>query len=132
VKKIVTIGLATTMLLALSGASPVQAHDRIENTSLTIKVSDKSVDKGDKVTFRGKLRSDWKKCRANSKVKLVRGSKVVASKMTTANGSYKFSKKITKTANWRVKFSGKKVNVVHPHNHRCLASQSKSVRVRAT
>jgi hypothetical protein len=131
VKKIVTIGLATTMLLALSGA-PAQAHDRLEPTRVTIKVSDKSVDRGDKVTFKGKLKSDWKKCRANSKVKLVRNQQVVATKMTSPNGSYKFRKKVTSTANWRVKFSGKKINVVHPHNHRCLSSQSKSVRVRAT
>ena len=131
-KKIVTTGLATIMLFALSGIGPAQAHDRIEPTSLTIKVSDKSVDKGDKVTFKGKLKSDWKKCRANSKVKLVKGSKVVASKTTSANGSYSFKQKIKKTANWRVKFSGKKVNVTHPHNHRCLGSQSKSIRVRVT
>jgi hypothetical protein len=131
VKKIVTIGLATTMLLALS-AAPAQAHDRLEPTRLTIKVSDKSVDKGDKVTFQGKLKSDWKKCRANSKVKLVRKQKVVATTMTSPNGSFKFRKKVKSTATYRVKFSGKKVNVVHPHNHRCLSSQSKSVKVRAT
>jgi hypothetical protein len=132
VKKIVTIGLATTMLLALSGASPAQAHDRLVPTSLTIKVSDRSVDRGDKVTFRGKLRSDWKKCRANSKVKLVRNQQVVATKTTKPNGSYAFRRNITSTANWRVRFPGKKVNVVHPHNHRCLSSQSRSVRVRAS
>ena len=122
--------IAVTMLLGVLGAAPAQAHERTASTSLTISVNKKTVDKGRKVKFSGALKSDWKRCRSYRTVKLYRGATEVQSKKTTRAGTYSFTQKITATKTWKVKFSGKSWGT-HPHVHRCLASSSKGIRVRA-
>ncbi len=121
--------MAVSMLLVALAAAPAEAHTRTASTSLTLKVSDTRVDRGDRVIFRGKLRSGWKKCRARQTVTLYRGNRAVQSKMTNRKGRYKFARSVKKTKVWRVRYAGRAWGV-HPHDHQCLASSSRGVRVR--
>ena len=123
--------LAVTMLLVALGSAPAQAHERTESTRITINASTKQVQEGKKVTFEGKLKSDWSKCFNWRNVSLFAGNKKVATKQTRKSGYYKFTVKPKATKTWKVKFSGRKWGT-HPHKHRCLASSSKGIKVRVT
>ncbi len=119
----------TLALVFMLGAVPAQAHTRIEPTSLTLRANDTRVDRGDRVTFSGSLRSDWKRCKAYKSVTLFRGKRPVATRKTTRAGLYAFTVQVPKTATWKVKFKGKRWGV-HPHVHRCLRSTSRGITVR--
>jgi hypothetical protein len=131
VKKALTWILASVVLTAMLGTAPVAAHERIESTRITIHASTKQVQKGKKVTFEGKLKSDWSKCFNWRKVSLYAGNKKIATKQTRQSGYYQFTVRPKATKTWKVKFKGRKWGK-HPHVHRCLASSSKGIRVRAT
>ena len=131
VKRFLAHAIAVTMLLGVLGAAPAQAHERTASTSLTASVNKKTVDRGSKVKFSGSLKSDWKRCRAYKTVTLYKGAKAMQSRKTTRAGTYSFTQRIRSTKSWRVKFKGKSWGT-HPHVHRCLASQSKRIRVRVT
>ncbi len=73
-KKTITIGLAVTMLFALTASGTAAAHERTEKTKISIKPKAKTIDEGDKVTFQGKLKSDWDKCFAHQTVTLYKGN----------------------------------------------------------
>ena len=130
-KRVLTWILASVMVTAMLGAAPAVAHERIEPTRITIKASSTQVPQGRKVTFQGKLKSDWSKCFNWRNVSLYRGSKKVATKQTRQSGYYKFTVRVNSTKTWKVRFGGRKWGK-HPHVHRCLASSSKGIRVRAT
>ncbi len=130
-KAILARTLAVTMLLVALGAAPAQAHERTESTRITIHATKKHVEKGKKVSFQGKLKSDWSKCFNWRKVSLFAGNKKIATKQTRQSGFYKFTVRPNATKTWKVKFNGRKWGT-HPHKHRCLASSSKGIRVRVT
>ena len=119
----------TLALVFMLGAVPAQAHTRTEPTSLTLSANHTLVDRGDRVTFSGSLKSDWKRCRAYKNVTLFRGKRPVATRKTTRAGLYSFTVQVAQTKTWRVKFRGKRWGV-HPHVHRCLRSSSRGVTVR--
>ena len=128
-KKTLAIGLAATMLFALTASGPASAHVRTASTKLSIEVSDSTPDRGDKVTFSGQLKSKWKQCKANQRVVLKRGQKTVESTTTTRSGFYSFTKRIRSNSNWTVKYKGRRFGV-HPHVHRCRPSKSQTIRIR--
>jgi hypothetical protein len=121
--------LAVVMLLVALGSAPAQGHERTEPTRITIKASQKAVDSGEKVRFRGKLKSDWSKCFSWQKVSLFKGNKKVATKKTQKSGSYQFTVKPKATKTWKVKYKGRNWGT-HPHTHVCLGSSSKGIKVR--
>jgi len=131
VKKTLTWILASVVLTAMLGTAPVAAHERVENTTLTINASSRQVPKGKKVTFQGKLKSPWSKCFNWRPVTLYKGNKAVATKQTQKSGHYKFTVRVKATKTWKVKFKGRSWGT-HPHVHRCLASSSKGIKVRVT
>jgi hypothetical protein len=109
-----------------------QAHSVSFPTSLSISRSPSGVVAADSdVTFSGKLSSDKRACRNHSTVALIRvGSGVVDTTKTGAGGGYSFTESVKKTSRWFVKFNGKVLKAVHPHNHVCEASTSNRIRVR--
>jgi hypothetical protein len=121
--------LMSVMLIAALGAAPASAHERVESTRITIKANPNPVKQGKKVTFQGKLKSDWSKCFNWRPVKLYKGKQIVASKKTRKSGFYKFTVRVASEKTWRVKFAGRSWGK-HPHVHRCLSSSSKGIRVR--
>jgi hypothetical protein len=124
VKKTITMGLAVTMLFALTASSPAAAHERTEKTKISISPKAKTIDEGDKVKFQGKLKSDWDKCFAHQTVTLYKGSTAVLSTETSSSGSYKFTRSPRNTNTWHVAYAGRSFGT-HPHVHRCLSSESK-------
>ena len=128
-KKTLAIGLAATMLFALTASGPASAHVRTASTSLSIAVSDSTPDRGDKVQFSGQLKSKWKRCKAAQRVVLFRGQKPVQSKKTSRAGLYSFTQRIRSNSNWTVKYKGRRFGV-HPHVHRCRRSTSKTIQIR--
>ena len=117
------------MLLVLLGSAAAQAHERTASTSLTLKANKSTVDQGDEVKFRGKLRSDWKECRKSKSVTLYRDGTAVASTTTSRSGNYSFVMQIDATADWHVTFAGTEWGQ-HPHSHVCLGSSSTTIRIR--
>ena len=130
-KGILARTLAVTMLFVVLGASPAQAHERTESTHITIHANKKHVEEGKKVTFEGKLKSDWSKCFNWRNVSLYAGNKKIATKKTQKSGYYQFTVRPKATKTWKVKFKGRKWGT-HPHKHRCLASSSKGIKVKVT
>lgn len=118
--------------MVASTSSPASAHTEAFPTSLTISVSPAPpVSPGTEMTFSGRLKSDRDACKKASTVNLVKVGVGTVSTTTTDNrGRYSFSKKVRATNRWKVRFSGKVLNAVHPHNHTCEASSSESIRVR--
>ena len=123
-KKTITIGLAVTMLFALTASSPVAAHERTATTRISIRPKAKTIDEGDRVKFRGKLKSEWEKCFAHQTVTLYKGGTPILSKTTSSTGSYRFTRRPKNTNTWTVRYAGRSFGT-HPHVHRCLSSQSK-------
>jgi hypothetical protein len=131
VKTTLTLILAATMLVAVLGSAPAQAHERTESTRITMHANRTQVQEGTKVRFQGTLKSDWSKCFNWRNVSLYAGNRKIATKQTGHSGSYRFTVKPKSTKTWRVKFNGRSWGT-HPHVHRCLASSSIGIQVRVT
>lgn len=127
-KRAFTSFLAALLLLGMLGSSPVAAHERIEQTRISIRASRTHIDEGDRVRFRGRLKSDWKRCFRRQTVTLFKGDTPVVSKKTTRTGRYRFTRSPKNTRLWHVEYAGRRFGP-HPHVHRCLASSSRSIRV---
>jgi len=123
------VAVATVASLLL--VSVASAHVNVSTTSLRLRVSDSTVQRGDRVTFNGRLSSDWAKCYQFRPVKLQKNGTTIASKKTDANGKVRWTRLIRGTANWNLKFSGRRWGK-HPHRHVCKASTSKVIQVQAT
>jgi hypothetical protein len=120
--------LAATLVLTLLLSGSALAVTTY-TTSLTIKASSTSIHKGQKVVFKGKLKSSFAKCRKFSDVTLYRKGVAVATKTTNKKGAYKFVQHPKKTGTYQVKFAGK-TGGVHPSQWACKASKSKKIQVR--
>jgi len=131
VKLSLTWILMSVLLTAALSAAPAAAHERVEGSTITINASSRQVPQGRKDHFQGKLKSDWSKCFNWRNVSLLAGNKKIATKQTRQSGYSKFTVRVDSTKVWRVKFSGRSWGK-HPHVHRCLASSSKGIKVRAT
>lgn len=125
-KQVLAASLALTLLL--SGTSLAATT---YPTSLGFKASDHSITKGQKVVFKGKLKSPFAKCKKFSTVKLYRNGQVVGTKTTSSTGKYKFVKHPKKTRTWQVRFGGK-TGGVHPNQFACAKSRSKKIKVKVT
>ncbi len=128
-KKTLATVLAGTMLSLLTATGPASAHQRTASTSLSISVSDQRPDRGDAVTFSGRLSSNWDRCEEDQRVHLKRGRTIVQTTRTNDSGSYSFSQRINGNSNWKVRFTGKRFGV-HPHVHGCLPDTSRKIRIR--
>ena len=117
---------ATTLLIGPVG--PADAHVRTAKTSLSLKVNDKSVHRGDRVVFTAHLKSKWKKCYSQRHVSLYRFGTKVAQQGTNRHGIAKFRFKAKHTAKWYVRFKGRHWGK-HPHDHKCKPSQSRTIKV---
>ena len=127
--RILVLGVAGVLLL--SGIA--QAHTVTYETSLSISASPSGIlAPNTRVTFSGKLSSEKAACRRHSSVSLIKKGEGVVDTTKTDHGKYKFRVKVNETAKWLVKFSGKVLNAVHPHNHVCGSSKSKRIRVRVS
>ncbi len=122
-KLVVAFAVASLLLMG-----PAAAHVRIAGTSLKLKASPTTVQKGKPVTFTATLNSNWKKCYSQRKVSFYKDGVKQFTKGTNTHGVATVKFKPTKTGNWVAKFKGRKWGV-HPHKHTCLASQSKAVTV---
>ena len=128
-KKTLATLLAGTMLSLMTATGPALAHQRTASTSLSISVSDERPDRGDVVTFSGRLRSNWDRCEEDQRVHLKRGRTIVQTTRTNDSGSYSFRQRINGNSNWKVRFTGKQFGI-HPHVHRCLPDTSRKIRIR--
>ncbi len=125
------IPIAATFLVLLLIAGVAWAHTVEFQTRVRIRVSDTRVSAGDRVRVTGHLRSPTDACERHSKVKLIRvGVGVWDKDKTDRKGKYAFTVKPDETAEWRVKFPGKVLNAVHPHNHTCAKSTSETVKIK--
>ena len=128
-KKSLATLLMATMLSVLMAGAPASAHQRTASTSLSISVSDTRPDRGDVVTFSGRLSSNWDRCEEDQKVHLKRGGNVIQTTRTSDSGFYSFRQRINGNSNWVVRFTGKRFGV-HPHVHRCLPDTSRKIKIR--
>ena len=128
--RILVAGMTLVLTVGLTGLA--NAHTEAFPTSITMKVSPTPpVEKGTAVTFSGKLSSDRAGCVKQSTVNLIKvGTGDVATTTTNNRGRYSFTRHVRATARWKVRFPGKVLDAVHPHNHTCDASTSSRVRVR--
>ena len=126
VKQVLAASLALTLLL--SGTSLAATT---YPTSIALKVNDKTITQGQKVVFKGHLKSQLKKCKKHRTVTLYRNGHAVGAKKTTATGDFKFAKKPSKTRTWQVKFAGR-TGGTHPNQYVCKASKSKKIQVKVT
>jgi hypothetical protein len=124
--------IAIAVALALAVPIGAAAHVR-ENvpTSVTIKASDKKINAGQKVTFSGKLSSEWKKCKSEEKILLFRNATQIGQTRTNGTGKYSITKKLNQTGKYSVKYPGRSWGT-HPHSHSCLPSQSAKIKIRVT
>ena len=122
-KLVVAFAVATLLIVG-----PASAHVRTAGTSLKLKASPTTVQKGKTVTFTATLNSNWKKCYSQRKVSFYKDGVKQFTKGTNNHGVATAKWKATKTGNWVAKFKGRKWGT-HPHRHVCRASQSKSVKV---
>lgn len=120
--------LAVAMTSVFFLGSVADAHVRIEPTRLTLRVSDRRVDKGDKVVFTGHLKSAWNKCYAFQPVKLIRNGVVRASRKTNSTGIVKFIRHLRHSGYWHLKYRGRRWGL-HPHRHVCRPSASNIVHI---
>ena len=119
------VALALSSLILVG---PAAAHVRFATTTLKLKADPTTVQKGKTITFTANLSSNWKKCYSQRRVHLYKDGVEQFYKGTNQLGIAKFKVTATKTANWFVKFNGRKWGT-HPHKHQCGASQSKAVTV---
>jgi len=124
--------VAVATLSALFAASSVWAGGGFNvGTDLGIRAPD-SVNSGHSFVIKGRLKSSKPFCKANSTIKLVKkGSGVIDTDQTNAEGNYRFETSISATRRFKTKFDGK-TGGVHPDIKTCRASESKIVKVIAT
>jgi hypothetical protein len=110
---------------------PAEAASFTAGTSLTIRRRPTGpVDRGTVVKIVGRLRSGKRLCRRNKRVQLIRiGRGPVARTRTNRFGKYRFDRRIRRTQRLRVRFRGF-VTGVHPNIKTCLASRSRTIKVR--
>jgi hypothetical protein len=121
---------ATLFAALLPGVA--SAHTVAHNTSLDAQRNPGGViEPGTRVRISGELSSTARKCRNNSRVRLIeRGAGQVDTDRTGPGGSFSFRRVVVaETTRFRVVFAGKILNSNHPHSHTCDGS-SDSVRVR--
>lgn len=126
-KAILALLLSGTVLLG-GPIDAAVAHTFSDRTRLTLEVSDRHVDRGDRVVFSGRLKAEHAVCRNHRVVKLYRDGQKVDQTQTNSNGSYQFKRNVFRTARWQVRFGGY-VEGTHPHSHTCRQSESKRVKV---
>jgi hypothetical protein len=129
VKRIMAYVIAVSVALLLVTPGIAEAHVATFSTNLTLRASDKTVEKGDVVKFTAKLSSAKKQCFQNKRVQLLKDGDRVATKRTNDRGKAVFQQTIRRTATWKARFTGFRFGR-HPHVHRCQASTSNSIRVR--
>jgi hypothetical protein len=111
------------LVSVFSLASAAEAANWDVSTSLNIKVSTHHIQKGQKVTIHGKLKSNKHACVDTQRINLFANGKQVAHVKTGPNGSYMFVRKPHKTKKFQAKFPGKTTGV-HPNQHICEPSKS--------
>lgn len=126
----IVIAIAAVLALAVPIGAAAHVRENVE-TSLTIKASDKKINSGQKVTFSGKLTSEWKKCKSEEKILLFRNKTQIGKTRTNGTGKYTITKKLHQPGKYSVKYPGRSWGT-HPHSHSCLPSQSKKIRIRVT
>jgi len=127
IKPIAAVLVSFTLLLGGPIGAAV-AHSFTDQTSLTLSVSDRNVERGDTVSFYGHLRARHHLCEANRIVELYRNGVRVDQTRTNSDGFYRFRRRLTSTATWQVRFGGF-VGGTHPHSHTCLRSSSNRIKV---
>jgi len=128
-RALASLALALVVALALVGTA--LAHDVTFDTDLSLHRSPGgTVASGTQITFSGAPSSSKAACERNSRIDLIKvGSGVVERTRTGAQGGYSFQRKVYQTQNWRTRFRGKVLSAVHPHNHVCGASVSRTIQV---
>lgn len=128
-KRIGTWALALTLTLGLVAPGVAQAHVKTINTRVTMRVSDATITKGQRVTFSGVLKAKNRRCFRGKTVSITRKGRVIASTTANNRGKYAVSKKLRKGGRYRATYGGFQFGV-HPHSHTCSASSSGVVRIR--
>lgn len=119
--------IAATMVLA--GAEAAFANFNAGTRLSVSKKPNGKVQKGTKVTFKGKLKSGRNFCESGQRVQLLRKQRVVGSDRTSRRGQYSIGEKVKRSGRYRVRFDGVSRGT-HPNIKTCRASSSKTVRVR--
>jgi hypothetical protein len=127
IKAIVALLLSGTMLVG-APAGVALAHTFTDDTSITLNVSDRNIQRGDEVIFSGHLSSEHATCHSGRVVRLYRNGVRVATTTTNKSGYYRFKRTIYSTATWQVRFGGS-VGGTHPHSHTCLRSGSRRITI---
>jgi hypothetical protein len=125
VKNLVRL-VAISTIASLLLVSVASAHVQTSNTRLRLQVSDTKIHKGQRVTFRGTLSSDWGKCYKFRQVKLQKNGNTILSKRTDANGKVAFTRKVYQDSDWNLKYKGRRWGK-HPHRHVCRGSTSRTI-----
>lgn len=127
IKGIVSALISMTLLFG-GFTGTAAAHTFTDNTSLTLKVSDTNVQRGDYVVFSGHLRAHHKRCRSHQVVGLYKDGVLIRTTTTDSTGFYRFRIRVTSTGTYQVRFAGF-VGGTHPHSHTCRPSRSRRVKV---
>ena len=129
-KRIVTWALALTFTLGLYAPGVARAHVAQINTSLTMSVSDRMPNEGQRVTFRGQLKSPNRRCVRNQEIQIMRRRTVFATTQTDSRGRYSVTRRVTRSGRYRARFNGFGPFGPHPHSHSCAPSHSNSIWIR--
>ena len=121
--------VAAATMLAFSGTAFAVTWEA--PTTLTLSASDHSVDKGDKVTFSGKLSSPKKKCEDNERIALYRGRRKVDTTRTDRSGHYSFRKAVKRDSTWQTRYKGHTFGK-HPNTKHCKPSKSDREHINVT
>ena len=122
------LALLVSGTLFFGGLETAVAHTFVDETRLTLNVSDTHVHRNQKVTFSGRLIADHRSCYSHRTVRLYRNGQLVESTTTDSNGFYSFRVKVSRTRTYQVRFAGS-VRGVHPHSHTCKPSRSRRATV---
>ena len=128
-KRIAIGALALTITLGLFAPGIAQAHVRVYDTDLTLRVSDRRVDRGDFVVFSGTLSSARRRCYAHQTVQITRNGVVIATTTTDKDGQYSIALRLRRGGRYQAIFTGDQFGT-HPHNHICAADSSRRIRIR--
>ena len=127
IRAIVALLLSGTLLIGAPVGSAF-AHVFVDDTSLSLNVSDRNINSGDQVFFTGRLSAEHATCRSGRVVRLYRNGVRVATTTTSRTGFYRFKRTIFSTATWQVRFAGA-VGGTHPHSHTCERSGSRRITI---
>ena len=126
---------ASLFLMSLSfvlSSGVADAATTVTATHLTIDRTPRgSVHSGTVITIFGRLRSERASCRSGQTIRLfqlVGGPTRAGRTVTSANGSYSFTRTVTSDSAFQTHFAGS-VSGVHPNTHACALSTSAVVRV---